>query len=311
MLILDGVKYRLWTPKDEEKEFHPMIREHSTEIFGETSIYFDIKHMLKSKSGIGSIPDAYVIDLSKPYKWFIVENELASHRVYDHIFPQVSKFIDAIERLDTQREVREVLYNEITEDKVRKAFVEKMINPEEIHHFLSNLLSETPTIAIVIDRISDEVDQASKSLGKLGDTKVVEFKTFIREDAPTVHAHLFEPIRVARTLDKGSKTTTETPEKGEIIPQSDYGLPLLESLVELGGGAKVPEVLKRIHQKLEAKMKPKDYETLKSGGIRWEIQAQWERNTLKNEGYLKKDSKRGTWEITDEGRKFYAILKQK
>lgn len=63
MLLIDGVTYKLWTPKDEEKEFHPMIKEHSKEIFGEKSLYFDVKHVLKSKSGIGSIPDAYVITL--------------------------------------------------------------------------------------------------------------------------------------------------------------------------------------------------------------------------------------------------------
>jgi len=89
MLVIDGVKYKLWTPKDEEKEFHPMIKEHSKEIFGEDSLYFDVKHKLKSKSGIGSIPDAYVIKLSKPYQWYVVENELASHPVYDHIVRHV------------------------------------------------------------------------------------------------------------------------------------------------------------------------------------------------------------------------------
>ena len=35
MLLIDCVKYKLWTPKDEEKESHPMIKEHSEEIFGE------------------------------------------------------------------------------------------------------------------------------------------------------------------------------------------------------------------------------------------------------------------------------------
>ena len=62
--------------------------------------------------------------------------------------------------------------------------------------------------------------------------------------------------------------TLETFSAREITPQADYALPLLETLVESGGSAKVPEVLKRIHEKLEAKMKQKDYENLKSGGIR-------------------------------------------
>jgi predicted transport protein len=194
MLVIDGVRYKLWTPKDEEKEFHPLIKEHSKEIFGEDSLYFDVKHKLISRSGIGSIPDAYVISLSKPYDWYIVEIELASHRVYEHIVPQISKFISGIENLRSQREVRDVLYKEITQDKVLKACVQKMIHPEEIHRFLSSLVSKSPRIAIIIDEVTDEVREASKALKKLGETEVVEFKTFVREDAPNVHAHLFEPI---------------------------------------------------------------------------------------------------------------------
>lgn len=194
MLIIDGVKYKLWTPKNEEKEFHPMIREHSKEIFGASSLYFDIKHKLISRSGIGSIPDAYVISLSKPYQWYIVENELASHQVYKHIVPQISEFISGIENLRSQREVRDVLYKEITQDKVLKAFVEKMIYPEEIHRFLSSLVSRPPKIAIIIDEMTDKVREASKTLKKLGDTEVVEFKTFVREGAENVHAHLFKPF---------------------------------------------------------------------------------------------------------------------
>ena len=94
MLVIDGVKYKLWTPKDEEKEFHPMIKEYFKDIFGEDCIYFDVKQKLKSRAGIGSIPDAYVIKLSKPYEWYVIENELASHPIYDHIVKQLTKFMN-------------------------------------------------------------------------------------------------------------------------------------------------------------------------------------------------------------------------
>ena len=45
---------------------------------------------------IASLPDAYVITLSKPYQWFVVENELSAHPVYSHIVPQLMKFINGI-----------------------------------------------------------------------------------------------------------------------------------------------------------------------------------------------------------------------
>lgn len=64
-LIIDGVRYKLWTPKDEENEFHPLTRKCFKDIFGGDSLYFDVRHILKAASGVGSIPDAYVISLSR------------------------------------------------------------------------------------------------------------------------------------------------------------------------------------------------------------------------------------------------------
>lgn len=164
MLLIDGVRYRLWTPKDEEKQFHPMIKEHSKEIFGSDSLYFDIRQTLRTKSGIGSIPDAYVVTLSKPCQWYIVENELAVHPVYQHVVPQISKFISGINNLVSQKEVMDALFTEIIRDKVKKAEVEKMVQPKEIHEFLSDLIAKPPKIAVLIDEITDEVKEAIVAL---------------------------------------------------------------------------------------------------------------------------------------------------
>jgi predicted transport protein len=209
MLLIDGVRYRLWTPSDEEKEFHPMVKEHSKEIFGESSLYFDVKHMLKSRSGIGSIPDAYVITLSKPCQWYIVENELATHRVYEHVVPQVTRFISGIENLSSEREIRDALYKEINENKVLKTYVEKLVEPEEVHAFLSTLTSRPPKIAIVIDKVTDEINEAVASLKRLGDAEVVEFRTYVRENGENVHAHVFEPLSVSAVVHKVARATGE------------------------------------------------------------------------------------------------------
>jgi hypothetical protein len=36
MLIVDGVRYQLWNPKDEENEFHPLVKKNYKQIFGDT-----------------------------------------------------------------------------------------------------------------------------------------------------------------------------------------------------------------------------------------------------------------------------------
>jgi predicted transport protein len=58
------------------------------------------------------------------------------------------------------------------------------------------------------------VEKASKSLKKLADTEIIEFQTFVREDAPNVHAHLFEPLYVVEEIsEKGTKEKKESWEK--------------------------------------------------------------------------------------------------
>jgi len=192
MIIIDGVRYNLWMPKDEEKEFHPMVREYSKEIFGENSLYFDVKHILKSASGIGSIPDAYVISLSKPSEWYVVENELSTHPVFDHVVKQLTKFINGVENQNAKSQILDMLYEEINRDGILKATVKKLIDTDDIYHFLSKLLSKPPRIVIIIDEKLPELDEACRVLKY--HTFIVEFKTYAREDAENVRAHLFDPL---------------------------------------------------------------------------------------------------------------------
>jgi len=99
---------------------------------------------------------------------------------------------------------------------------------------------------------------------------------------------------------------------GEIMPQAEYTLPILEALIEMGGKGRMRNVLDRVLDKIKDQLKPKDFGKLPSGtGVRWKNRAQWERQRLKSQGYLKKDSPHGIWEITDEGRKLYERLKQR
>jgi len=51
MLLIDGVKYEEWTPTNEE-EFEQIVEEHAKDIFGEQSIYLDIKSSPRNVIGL-------------------------------------------------------------------------------------------------------------------------------------------------------------------------------------------------------------------------------------------------------------------
>ncbi len=196
MLLIDGVKYELWTPSSED-EFEQVVKEHAQDIFGEQSIYLDRKQKLKSLSGIGSIPDGYVIVFGGSPEWHIVEVELSSHPLHEHIVPQVGKFIGGISNPNIQRVIVNAIDEQIKRDDFLMLRLREAIEPVEIHRFLADLVSKQPIITIIIEKETEELREALNIL-RYHQIEVVEFQTFVREGVGLpVHAHLFEPLDVA------------------------------------------------------------------------------------------------------------------
>lgn len=98
--------------------------------------------------------------------------------------------------------------------------------------------------------------------------------------------------------------------KGLRTPEKEFVQPILEALLELGGKADMQKVLKRVYISMKNILNEYDMEPLPSNPKqkRWENTAQWARVTMVNEGFLKSDSPRGIWEITEKGRKYLEEL---
>jgi len=112
---------------------------------------------------------------------------------------------------------------------------------------------------------------------------------------------------------KVSPTKTQTPSKRQSLTaklkrglrttENSFREPILEALQGLGGSARMNDVLNRIEKTMKSALTPHDYQPLPSDPkqIRWRNTAQWCRNTLVNEGLMKKDSPWGIWEISSMG----------
>lgn len=100
--------------------------------------------------------------------------------------------------------------------------------------------------------------------------------------------------------------------RGLRTPNEKYIIPILESLIELGGKAEMSKVLDKVHEKMKNILTKYDYENLPSGSsIRWKNTAQWTRFELNQKGLLSKDSNYRIWEITKEGIEYYNKYKNK
>ena len=181
------------------------------------------------------------------------------------------------------------------------------MNKNEVNTAFEILLEE---IEKVFNTISKEGEEAFKlkdfdkarSLTEYGK----KLKTF-REKVKTLQEewqNLFDkniPAQIKKIETKGKL------KKGLRTPEKAYYIPILESIIELGGSAEVEDVLKLVHNKMKDILNEYDYETLRFGEIRWENAAKWARYTMVEKGLLSNNSNRGIWEITEKGRKYLEI----
>ena len=86
-------------------------------------------------------------------------------------------------------------------------------------------------------------------------------------------------------------------------PEDAFVLPILRAIQSLGGRAQMSQVLEKVSEEMKDQLRDVDQLPLKSDPRRprWNNTAQWARNTMVTDGWLKKDSPRGVWEITPAG----------
>ncbi|MBT1248696.1 winged helix-turn-helix domain-containing protein [Thermosipho sp. 1244] len=138
-----------------------------------------------------------------------------------------------------------------------------------------------------------------------------EWQTLFEDLENVISAHYnkdsFKTVVLNNTLliEKERKITGRL-EKGLRTPAKKYKIPILESLIELGGKARIEVILNKVYEKMKKDMTKYDFELLPSGKeYRWRNTAQWARLIMVKEGLLSTNSPRGIWEITEKGREFY------
>ncbi len=94
--------------------------------------------------------------------------------------------------------------------------------------------------------------------------------------------------------------------RGLRTSEESFYVPILKTLVDLGGDGKVREVVNEVGNRLRNILKDVDYKPLpsKPDQLRWENAVRWARNEMVNSGLLKSKSPRGIWEISEKGRKY-------
>ncbi len=195
MILLDGVRYHRYEPKS-ESEFERMVVENAREIFGGDAIYLDIKKLIKTEWGKGTIPDGYLF-YPEQKRFVLVEVELSSHPVYEHISKQVNKFISAFSNYKSRQKLASVLKDHIEDNPLLIKRIQPLLGMKGLYEFLEfevfEPLADSKAFEVFVI-IEDETPAVIEALSWLNPhPQLIEVTVYAREGAETVKAMRFVP----------------------------------------------------------------------------------------------------------------------
>jgi len=179
-------------------------------------------------------------------------------------------------------------------------------------------------VAVAFDIVLEEIENAIAALNREGAQAFEESKYDIARDLMEKGSQMtafrnrvkdlqkeWQNIFAAIVPQKPQRRKAPRHKKlqhGLRTPEDEFRIPILQSLVELGGSAPMNNVLDKVERLVSDKLNAYDRQTLPSDPtvFRWRNTAQWARATMVKEGLLSSNSPRGVWEITDTGRVFLA-----
>ena len=85
------------------------------------------------------------------------------------------------------------------------------------------------------------------------------------------------------------------------LPEETVREPLMDVIYERGGSASGREVYPALRERVKRYMTPGDFDRISAGDDRWRSTVKSAREDLVQEGYLRDDSPRGVWALSDAG----------
>lgn len=176
-----------------EKELESKIVEYSKYIFGDDTVYFDIKKKI-SKGDVIAIPDGYLIDFTfeNDPRLYIVENELIGHDVYKHIGEQVLKF--GVSYKASGHKLKDIFFQYLEANKEDKSLIDDKLeksNYRNIDAFLEDIIFHKKVgCIVVVDEESRDLENVLSQLTM--DTDIIVFQAFRNQQD---YAYKFTPFQ--------------------------------------------------------------------------------------------------------------------
>jgi hypothetical protein len=176
-----------------EAELERHFIENYRQALGEGALFLPKKKLVGSE--VKKVTDGLLLDLNDPIRpsFWIVELELSTHDLEDHVQKQLFGFLTALEEDRTLRSLVKAVYDYVEDVEGSEPVWKKSFDRACEHsgfqsfQFLDSLLRKESGLLVVIDEETPKLRTFVGLLSRLRPVKVVEFKTF-KGDGEFVHS---------------------------------------------------------------------------------------------------------------------------
>ena len=160
-------------------------------LFGEKSLYIDLKSRVEGRALGSAIPDGILIDFRDPEdaKFYLVEVELSEHDFYKHIFPQVTKFFAFFKNPRGRTELVEKMFTVINADQNMRDRFNQLAGSKEVYKSLKDIVENSQNILVIIDGLKPEFDEVKETYTDTWDkmVQVMVIKKFQAGDSTILY----------------------------------------------------------------------------------------------------------------------------
>ena len=208
-----------------EKDFEQDVVKNYRHIFGNDTIYIDIKK--KIGDNIVTIPDGYLLDFTFPNnpRLYIIENELSVHDAYKHIGTQLLKF--AVSYKQSRLKIKQYILDYLSKMPNDMTFIEKKASEMDYRNIDAMLESmiykDTVDAIVIIDNSSAELENVLSHLSMKID--IIEFRAYENRTGNRIYKFIPFNNEVKEFVASRGGTKNVSPEEIDtiVVPAQEDG----------------------------------------------------------------------------------------
>lgn len=208
-----------------EKDFEQDVVANYRHIFGNDTIYIDIKK--KIGDNIVTIPDGYLLDFtfSNNPRLYIIENELSVHDAYKHIGTQLLKF--AVSYKQSRLKIKHYILDYLSKMPNDMTFIEKKASEmgyRNIDAMLESMIyKDTVDAIVIIDNSSAELENVLSHLSMKID--IIEFRAYENRTGNRIYKFIPFNNEVKEFVASRGGTKNVSPEEIDtiVVPAQEDG----------------------------------------------------------------------------------------